>query len=155
MPTALSAPVIWGILIVAFLVIEGATAGLASIWFAIGAAAGLIAALCHAPVWLQVLLFVAVSVAALWLTRPLVKKFINGRTEATNADRVIGMTGCVVETVDNISASGVVQMGGKTWTARSLNGENIPEGTLVRAEKIEGVKLMVTPLSDAAPEKQE
>ena len=60
MPTALSAPVIWGILIVAFLVIEGATAGLASIWFAIGAAAGLIAALCHAPVWLQVLLFVVV-----------------------------------------------------------------------------------------------
>lgn len=153
MPFEFSAAVIWGVLIVAFLIIEGVTAGLASIWFAIGAAAGLVAALCHAAVWLQVLLFVVVSIAALWLTRPLVKKYINGRTEATNADRVIGMTGVVVEKINNISAAGVVQIGGKTWTARSVSGETIPEGTLVRAEKIEGVKLLVTPM--AAPENQE
>ena len=151
MPFTLSTPIIWGALIVIFLIVEGATAGLTSIWFAIGAAAGLIASLCHAPVWLQALLFAAVSAVTLWLTRPLVKKYINGRTEATNADRVLGMTGYVTEDIDNLTAEGAVHMGGKTWTARSVNGEKIPKGTLVRAEKIEGVKLMVTPVTEAVP----
>jgi len=147
----LTTNIIWGALIVIFLVIEGATAGLASIWFAIGAAAGLVVSLCHGPLWLQVLLFAVVSAAALWLTRPLVKKYINGRTEATNADRIIGMTGYVTEAVDNLTAVGTVRVDGKVWTARSLNGEAIPEGTPVRAEKIEGVKLMVVPVTEAAP----
>lgn len=145
MPEIISMSVVWGVLIVLFLIIEGATAGLASIWFAIGSAAALIASLCHAPLWLQIVLFIVVSVAALYLTRPLAKKYVNSRTQATNADRVLGETGYVTESIDNLTASGAVHIGGKIWTARSADGTSIEAGTLVRAEKIEGVKLIVSP----------
>ena len=145
MPLSIPMPVVWGVLLVVFLIVEGATAGLTSIWFAVGSLVTLIAALLRAPLWLQIVCFIVVSVAVLVLTRPLVRKYINGKTEATNADRVIGQTGVVTETIDNLAAKGAVHIGGKTWTARSVSGEIIPEQTLVCAESIEGVKLLVRP----------
>ena len=137
---------VWGGLLLLFLFVEGITAGLASIWFALGALVALIASLLRAPVWLQLALFFIVSVATLILTRPLARKYINGRRQATNADRVVGMTGRITETVDNIAGTGAVYVAGKTWTARTKDGETIPEGALVRADAIEGVKLIVSPL---------
>lgn len=139
-------PVIWGALLILFLIVEGVTAGLASIWFAVGALAALIAALLHAPLWLQIVLFFVVSIVTLILTRPLARKYINGRRQATNADRILGMTGRVTETVDNIAGTGAVHVDGKYWTARTADGSIIPEGALVRADAIEGVKLIVSPL---------
>ena len=76
-------PAIWIGLIVIFLVIEGLTAGLVTIWFAVGALAALIAAMFHAPLWLQLVWFFVISIAAFAVTRPLVKKYINGRTQPT------------------------------------------------------------------------
>ncbi len=142
--TVLPVQAIWGALLLLFLIVEGATAGLASIWFALGALVALLASLLHAPLWLQIVLFFVVSIATLILTRPLARKYINGRRQATNADRVIGMTGRVTEDVDNIGGTGAVYIDGKTWTARSKDGEYIPEGALVRADAIEGVKLIVS-----------
>ena len=49
-----------------------------------------------------------------------------------------------LEAIDNTAGTGAVYVDGKTWTARSLGGEPIPAGTLVRAQAVEGVKLMVT-----------
>ena len=143
MPT-LPLPVIWGALLILFLIVEGATAGLTSIWFELGSLVALIAALLKAPLWLQIVLFLVVSIAVLIVTRPLARKYINGRSQATNADRVIGMTGRVRETVDNIAGTGTVFVGGKLWTARTADSEIIPEGALVRADAIEGVKLIVS-----------
>ena len=142
---------VWGALLLLFLFVEGITAGLASIWFALGALVALLASLLHAPLWLQIALFFAVSIATLILTRPLARKCINGRRQATNADRVVGMTGRVTETVDNIAGTGAVYVAGKTWTARTKDGETIPEGALVRADAIEGVKLIVSPLGAEEP----
>ena len=142
---------VWGALLLLFLFVEGITAGLASIWFALGALVALLASLLHAPLWLQIALFFAVSIATLILTRPLARKYINGRRQATNADRVVGMTGRVTETVDNIAGTGAVYVAGKTWTARTKDGETIPEGALVRADAIEGVKLIVSPLGAEEP----
>ena len=142
--STLPLPVIWGALLILFLIVEGATAGLTSIWFALGSLVALIAALLKAPLWLQIVLFLVVSIAVLIVTRPLARKYINGRSQATNADRVIGMTGRVRETVDNIAGTGAVFVGGKLWTARTADSEIIPEGALVRADAIEGVKLIVS-----------
>ena len=140
-------PLVWGVLLVVFLIVEGATAGLVSIWFAVGSLAALVCALLGAPFWLQFVCFVLVSIAVLVLTRPLAKKYINGKVEATNADRAIGQTGYVTEAIDNLAAAGAVHIGGKTWAARSADGKPIPAETLVRAEMIEGVKLIVRPVS--------
>jgi membrane protein implicated in regulation of membrane protease activity len=136
---------LWGGAAIVFLIMEGVTAGLTSIWFAIGAAAALVCALLGLPVWVQVLVFAVVSAAALLLTRPLAKKYVNSKRQPTNADRTIGATGRVTETIDNVAATGSVTVGGKLWTARSVTGAVIPEGTLVRCTGIEGVKLMVVP----------
>ena len=65
--------IIWIAAIVIFGVVEAATVGLVSIWFVIGSAAGLIAAVLDAPIWLQVVVFFIVSIAALIATRPLVR----------------------------------------------------------------------------------
>ena len=137
--------VIWGVAVVVFVVVESLTVGITSIWFAFGALVALIAAMLHAPEWLQVLLFILVSCGTLWLTRPLAAKYINGKKQATNADRVIGMTGRVIEKIDNVASTGAVTVGGKEWTARSQSGILIDEGTFVRAVAIDGVKLIVYP----------
>jgi len=52
--TAMSMPVVWGITIAVLLVVEAATMGLTTIWFAGGALAALILSILHAPVWLQI-----------------------------------------------------------------------------------------------------
>lgn len=135
--------VVWLVLMVLLFIIEAATAGLTVIWFALGALAALIAALFGAQIWLQVLWFLVVSIATLWFTRPLALKYLNGRSVATNADRVVGMEGVVCEDIDNLAGTGAVKLDGKEWTARSDSGTNIPSGSVVKVRRIEGVKLIV------------
>ena len=93
---------IWGAAIVVFLIIEAVTVGIAAIWFALGSFCALIAALLGAPIWLQVAWFVVITAVTMVLTRPIVKKFVNGKKQATNADRVIGMRATVREEINNI-----------------------------------------------------
>ena len=144
----MQAPVFWLIAMVALLVVEAVVPGLISIWFALGALAALISALFHAPVWLQVVWFIAVSVLALILTRPLVRKYVNSRTTPTNADMVIGKDAMVTERIDNLRSKGAVTLEGKTWTARMDDERRSAEvGETVRVLRIEGVKLIVTNLT--------
>ena len=136
--------VFWLIAMVVLLVIEAVVPGLISIWFALGALAALISALFHAPVWLQIVWFVAVSVIALVLTRPLVRKYVNSRVTPTNEDMVIGKDAIVTEGIDNLHSKGAVLLDGKTWTARmDRETEKAEKGETVRVLRIEGVKLIV------------
>lgn len=135
--------IFWAAAIVAFIVIELATIGLASIWFALGALCALIAALLGAQLWLQIVWFIVISVLTLILTRPLVKKYINSKTHATNADRVIGSRAVVKERIDALAATGAVLADGKMWTARTADGSVLEPGTIVTVRQIEGVKLIV------------
>ena len=137
------ATTIWIAAIIIFGVAEAATAGLTSIWFVLGGVAGLIAAVCGGPVWLQVGLFFAVSIAALAFTRPLVVKLMKKDIKPTNADRVLNNVGRVTERIDNALPSGTVYIDGKTWTARSADGEVIEPDAAVRILRMEGVKLIV------------
>ena len=133
----------WAILIVVFLIVEGATAGIASIWFALGAMVALISVFLGAPVWLQITLFIVVSAVTLFFTRPLARKYVNKRTQPTNADRVIGMTATVTEPVNNIAGKGYVSVGGRLWPARSETGEPIEKDVPVTVKSIDGIKLIV------------
>ena len=141
---------IWLGLLVAFLLAEGSTVALVSIWFAAGSLAALIASLLGAPLWLQVLLFVAVSVGLLAMLRPFVRKYLRPRMSRTNVDAVVGSQGFVTEDIDNVAASGQVKLGAMPWTARSTSGEPIPTGTRVRVDKVEGVKVYVSPAEETA-----
>ena len=133
---------IWLVAMVACIILEVSTVSLTCIWFALGALAALIASLCGAPIWLQVVWFFVVSILSLIATRPLVKKF-NSKTTPTNADMVIGQTCVVMEPISNLSETGAVKVGGKVWTARSEDGSVFAPGECVTAVRIEGVKLIV------------
>ena len=141
--------IVWVVLMVVFLVVEAATAGLTCIWFAVGSLAALIAALFDAQLWLQIVWFLVISFVTLYFTRPLVKKYVNSRSQPTNADMVIGRVAIVTEAIDNLAPTGAVTVGGKVWTARSADGSRIEERCIVVVRRIEGVKLIVEPATGA------
>lgn len=141
---------IWLGLIVLFLLVEAACPiHLASIWFAIGAVVALVVALLNGAVWLQILLFTVVSVGLLIALWPLVRKVLDPHRTATNVDSVIGMTARVLHPICNEDAKGQVKLGGMEWTARSTSGETIPAGALVRIDRVEGVKVFVSPAEES------
>jgi len=139
--------IFWAVLLVVLVIVELETIQLVSIWFALGAAGALVsAALSPGLWWMQILIFLAISLISLLFTRPLVKKHVKLKETATNADRVLDMVGEVRETVSSIDNKGAVYVGNKLWTARAEPGaESIPEGTRVDVLRIEGVKLIVRP----------
>ena len=146
--------ILWLVLLVVFLIVEASTVTLVSIWFAAGSLAALLAALLGARLWLQVTLFLTVAVLTLIALRPLSRKLFQPRLTATNVDSVIGSVGLVTASVDNVAAAGQVKLGAMEWTARSTSGAPIPAGTLVKVDRIEGVKVFVTPVevpATAAP----
>lgn len=134
---------IWVIVLVVLVLGEAVTVGLTFIWFAIGALGGLITAWLGGPVWLQVIVFLAVSALALVLVRPLASRFMKTSHSPTNADRVIGQTAIVTEAIDNVEGKGQVNIAGQVWSARSQHDVAIPSGTEVKVLRIEGVKVYV------------
>ena len=136
---------VWLLLLVVFLAAEAATVSMVSLWFAVSALVALLVALLGGPGWLQGTLFLVISAVLLALLRPLVKRYVTPRITATNVDSVIGSTGLVTTAIDNVSAVGQVKLGAMEWTARSTSGQLIPVGTRVRVDKIEGVKVYVSP----------
>ncbi len=138
--------IFWLAATVILFIAEAITVNLVTIWFAIGALAAFIVAIVGGDLWLQIVICIAVTILTLVFTRPIAKKHINGKHEATNADAVIGKIAVVTEDIDNLSAKGAVSCMGKVWTARSLNDEKISQGDKVAVVEIRGVKLIVSPI---------
>ena len=135
--------IVWLALLIIFAVAEAATVGLTSVWFAIGSLGALVCALAGGNIWLQLGIFIVLSLVCLVALRTLAKKYLNTRVEPTNADRVIGQEARVTQDIDNIQGTGAVTIGGVTWTARSEHDTPIPAGAMVRVLRIEGVKVIV------------
>lgn len=137
--------IIWAVAIFLFGALEGVTTQLVSIWFMLGAIGALIAALCHTAFLVQIIVFIAITVITLAATRPIVRKKLNVKFEKTNADRCIGQDAIVIEEINNLLPQGQVKVDGKVWTARSsVQDKTIPQNAVVRVEKIDGVKLIVS-----------
>ena len=142
--------IIWLVLMIVFLFIESQGVNMVSLRFAAGALGALIAHLCGAELWLQIVIFFVLSVALLASLRPIARKYFTPKLVKTNVDSVIGQTGLVIADIDNIAAQGQVKLGAMEWSARSTSGEAIPAGTLVKVDKIEGVKAFVSLVSEKA-----
>lgn len=135
----------WVILMVVFLVIEAAFAGLTTIWCAAGCLVAAILAACGSPIWLQIVVMVLVSVALfilfiVWI-KPNMKDIKKINKEPTNADRVLGQEGIVIEDIDPIDAKGQIKVLGQVWSATS--DKKIASDTKVIVTDIQGVKLVV------------
>ena len=135
---------VWLALLLLFGIVEAATAALTSIWFAAGALVAMVAALLSAPLWLQIVLFLVVSIVLLVLTRPIALKYFNNKRQSTNVESMIGRQGVVLEDIDTIKSQGLVEVDGETWSARTDEPEGvIPKDTIVSVEGVQGVKLIV------------
>ena len=133
----------WLAVFVLLIVIELATMGLTTIWFAGGAVAGFIASMLGANVVIQAVVFFVVSIVLLIFTRPFAVRYINSNKTKTNIDGLIGQEALVLEEINNIRETGCARLEGKEWTARSVDDTVIPADTVVIVERIEGVKLIV------------
>ena len=141
--------VFWFILLILFVVVEAVTVNMVSAWFAAGSLAAMLVALAGGKMWLQILLFLVVSGVALALLRPLAKKYFTPRITRTNVDAMAGKICLCITAIDNLAGVGQVRIGDVEWTARSTSGEPIPAGEQVKIDRVEGVKVYVTPVTVA------
>lgn len=135
--------IFWLVLFVVLLVVEIATMGLTTVWFAGGALIAFFAAYIHWGIGLQIVLFLAVSILLLVLTRPIAVKYFNQEREKTNVDSLIGQNAVVLEEINTIKATGRVEVNGMEWSAKTEHTEIIEVNTVVSIKGIQGVKLIV------------
>jgi len=136
-------PLIWLAAIIVFALVEASTVQMISIWLALGAVAAFFVSFTGIAFYWQLLIFCVVSGVLLAATRPLVKKLLLKKTIKTNADRVVGESGMVLETVDNLKQTGRVSAMGLDWAARTADGSVLPEGTEIEVLELSGVTLTV------------
>lgn len=139
--------IIWGIAAIVAVIIEISTEGLTSVWFAIAALISLILAAFSIRPLIQLIVFVCVTIALLFITRPLVKKFMSKEIIRTNSDRLIQMIGVVTKTISP-GEIGEIRVNSELWRAFSLPNETILEGEKVIVNSISGNKLLVSKLKD-------
>lgn len=136
--------ILWIVVLVATLVIEAMTMGLTTIWFSGGALAAVIVELLNGGIWMQIIVFLVISLVLLFYTRPIAVKHFNKEREKTNLDSVIGKTAVVTIPIHNLKETGQVMLDGKEWTARSNDStKQIEKEALVKVISIKGVKLIV------------
>ena len=137
--------IIWLVIAVIMLVIEIATTGLATLWFAVGAIVAMIMDLCGASVASQIIVMALVSIVCfilcmIWV-KPKLESLRKKNVQRTNADRLIGREGIVIVPLNAIDGKGQVKVDGQVWSAKA--DEDFAEGTKITVKSIEGVKLVV------------
>lgn len=134
---------IWCIVGIAAFALECVTAGnLISIWLCAGAIAAAVVAACQVELWIQVVVFLVVSLLTVLVIRPVAVKYLRGNVIATNTDRLIGKTGFVTQEI-TAGHWGEVKVDGTAWSAVEVDGNAVAVGETVRIAAIEGAKLIV------------
>ncbi len=135
---------IWISLFIVLLLIEIFTVGLTTIWFSIGALAAAGANTLGADLGVQIILFFAVSIILMLLTRPWAAKYLNRNRLKTNYESKIGEIIKITERVDNLKQTGKSIVDGQEWTVRSQDDNVILEkDDLAKVITVSGVKLIV------------
>lgn len=140
--------IFWLVLLIICIGIEVATMGLTTIWFAGGALVAIFAAVVGAPIWLQAIIFIVVSLVLLFFTRPIAVKYFNKDRVKTNVESMVGRQAIVISEIDNLQGIGQVTVGGQEWSARSAEDQaKIAVGAVTVVVAISGVKLIVRDIS--------
>lgn len=148
MPVWFSWTWVWLVVFIVMSVIELATMGLVTVWFAGGALAALLASIINLNIYVQVAVFLIVTIVLLLFTRPYVEKHLQ-KHERTNVESVPGQIAVVTEEIDNLRGLGQAKINGMEWTARAeMDEEKIPAGASVKVLSVSGVKLIVTPVTE-------
>lgn len=145
--------IVWTVVLIAALIVEGATFALVAIWFAAGALGALIAAGLGASLIVQLIIFTVLAAVMLIFTRPLLKKLFPNKFIPTNSELEIGKTAVVIEAIDNATGKGRVKLSGVNWAAISENGEDISEDEIVVVKEIRSAKVVVARNSEGVEKK--
>ena len=144
MPDIMTMAIIWLIALIVLVIIEIISQGLTTIWFAGGSLVALISTFCGANLFVQIAIFLVVSIILLIFTRPIAMLHFNKKVVPTNVETLPGEVCVITEAVDNIGAKGKAELNGMEWTVRSASeGILIPEGARAKVLRVEGVKRIV------------
>ena len=125
---------------------EMITAGLFMLPFAIGAGAAAILAWFEVAIWVQLVAFLIVSVAALWGMRRFAWR--SGEPSyAVGAKRYVDAVGTVTEDIDRVAGTGRVRLDTEQWRATTDADSAITAGTEVIVVDVRGARLVVEPRS--------
>ncbi len=145
----------WLLIAAIFIVVELVSLGLTTIWFAGGAFIAAIVAALGANVIVQILCFIAFSLVLLFFTRPVAIKYLDSKTEKTNAEALVGQNAVVISEINNAESTGQAKVNGMEWTARARDDAIvIPKGESVRIVEIQGVKLIVETINKEASQNE-
>jgi membrane protein implicated in regulation of membrane protease activity len=137
---------IWLAAVVVFLILELMTPTLIFACFVVGSlASGVVSFFYPDNYYLQIGIFVGLSVILLPLTRTLAKKITKPSPQKSNVDALIGKVGLVTKTIDP-DLGGQVRLEGETWTATA--NERIQENSKVIVTSVSGTKVHVEKKSE-------
>jgi membrane protein implicated in regulation of membrane protease activity len=136
--------IIWLAIFALAVIIEASGPNLVSIWFAIGSLVSLIISFIPGVAWwIQVIVFVVLSVVSFIALRPIFKRFMKHNLFNTNIDSYTGKKGIVVEEITLLNP-GSVKIGDVKWSAIPLDEkEKFNVNDVVEVVAINGNKLIV------------
>lgn len=148
MPVWFSWTWVWLAVFILMSLIELITMGLTTVWFAGGAVAALLASVIGFNIYVQIAVFLIVTIVLLIFTRPYVQKHLQ-KHEMTNVESVPGKIAIVTEEIDNLRGLGQAKIDGMEWTARSEKDDvKFPVGSSVKVLSVSGVKVIVAPAEE-------
>ena len=136
--------IVWLGIFVVSLAVEAIGADLISIFFAAGSLVALIISFIpEVPWWVEVIVFVVISITTLVSLRPIIKRFMRRNITSSNVDVLIHETAIVTEKVDRLHL-GAVKRGDITWSAIGVNDKDKFEvGEEVEILAVKGNKLII------------
>jgi membrane protein implicated in regulation of membrane protease activity len=108
-----------------------------------GAVGGAVAAAVGGPLLVQVIVAIVMTLALLWLVRPIAVRHLNpGPAAITGSEALVGRDAVVLSAVTR--DGGRVRLNGAEWSARSRDpGQALPAGTRVSVVAIDGATAVV------------
>lgn len=139
--------ILWLAAVVTFIAVEAATTALVSVWFAIGAAAAMLASFFTDSLGIQAVIFAVVSAVALAVMVPtLVRHRQEHKPPVTNGSPLtIGKQGTVLTAIEP-GLPGRVHVDGLDWQARA--DVSVPQGARIKVTDVDGAMLIVVPVTE-------
>ena len=141
--------VFWLVVMLLFLILEMATISLVSIWFVGGSLAAFLVSFIVKKPWVEVIVFLGVSLVLLLLIRPMAAKLGVKKKDQirSGAQSLVGKRAVVTESIDNLHAKGAVQVNGQFWSAKTADDDvQISKDSVVMIREVDGVRLVVEEL---------
>ena len=130
-----------------FFIIEIFTVGFLIFWLGVWALIAMLISFLTSNIIIQTTVFVISSGLLIFATKPLVNKITKKEVIPTNVYSIVGKKGIVIEDINWSTGTGQIKFEGEVWSAKTNEQINIPKGTEVEIESIDGVKVIVKPLN--------